>query len=187
MAKKRNTARKSGKKDPKEPEKELGIIPGVRKNIEFEKYAFFLSLPTPERIEAFGYSTEHEFAKQFKVHPGTLTEWKQHEELWKKRDGYLRSFRRLTADVLASLARRAIKQGYAFEVQTWMKLVEGWSEKSSVDITSRDKRIDGFEIVIVPPENENPGSPNKKAQPRPDRGDDRTAEKPAGAQAHRRQ
>lgn len=146
MAKEKTKTKK--KNEPKKTEEKNSGLLGIKKPTEFEKYAFFLSLPATERDQTFGYHTEADFAKENKVHPGTLTEWKHDDRVWEKRDLYMRSFRRFTADVIAALARRAMKAGYAFEVQTWMKLVEGWNEKSTVDITSRGKKVTGFKVVV---------------------------------------
>ena len=92
----------------------------------------------------------------------TLTDWKLKPEFWESRDKYMGTFRKFTADVLAALARRAIAKGYAFEAQTWMKIVEGWNEKSTLDLTSKGKQIKGFEFVLRKPNATNPSADNQQ-------------------------
>lgn len=131
--------------------KAAGTPGGVKKLTEFERYAFFVALPTPERQEAFGFHTDSDFAEANKVNRDTLTDWRLKPEFWEARDKYMGSFRRFTADVLGALARRTISKGYAFEAQTWMKIVEGWNEKSTLDLTSKGRQIKGFEFVLRNP------------------------------------
>jgi hypothetical protein len=115
---------------------------------EFRQYGLFMALPHEERKEIFGFTTDKQFAAHFKVHPGTLSEWKWEEDLWSIRDQYLIVFKKHTAEIIAALAKRAKRTGEAFHSLSFLKVVEGFTEKTGLDITSKGKRVGGFEVVI---------------------------------------
>lgn len=121
---------------------------GPYRKEEFERYALFMALPKIERKEFFGFSTDQEFAKKYELNKDTLTDWKLKPELWDARDKYLTHFKKHTAEILGKLAARAAKTGEAFHSLTFMKLVEGYTEKTGLDITSKGKKIDGFKVII---------------------------------------
>jgi hypothetical protein len=126
--------------------KAINDADGVKKLTEFERYAFFLALPTHERKTVFGYKTDLAFAEENKVNKGTLSEWKWKPELWEAREKYMLHFKKFTADVLHSLAQRAIKKGYGYEAQVWLQGVEGL--KQGVDLTSKGQRVRGIEFIV---------------------------------------
>jgi hypothetical protein len=107
-----------------------------------------MALPIEERKEIFGFTTDKQFAAHFKIHPGTLSEWKWETDLWEIRDQYLIVFKKHTAEIIAALAKRAKRTGEAFHSLSFLKVVEGFTEKSGLDITSKGKRITGFSVVI---------------------------------------
>lgn len=121
---------------------------GVYKLVEFEEYALFMALDRQARKEAFGFDTDAAFAKEKNLHPGTLTDWKYNEKLWEMRDKHLVHFKKFTADIIGKLANRAARTGEAFHTLTYMKLVEGFSEKSGLDITSKGKKVAGFKVIV---------------------------------------
>lgn len=121
---------------------------GVYKQREFEDYAFFMALDRKDRKEAFGFDTDAAFAKDRGLHPGTLTDWKYNEKLWELRDKHLIHFKKYTANIIGKLAARAERTGEAFHTLTYMKLVEGYSEKSGLDITSKGKKVAGFKVIV---------------------------------------
>ncbi|HOB90067.1 MAG TPA: hypothetical protein PKG74_01910, partial [Candidatus Colwellbacteria bacterium] len=78
----------------------------------------------------------------------TLSEWKLREELWSIRDQYLIVFKKHTADIISALAKRAKRTGEAFHSLSFLKVVEGFTEKTGIDLTSKGKKITGFEVVV---------------------------------------
>lgn len=109
------------------------------KKAEFELYARYLAFPIEERIKAFGYYTDQDFAKHNNIkNSHTLTDWKKIPKLWEFRDQFLSSeFKKYTPDVLAGLRRTATKDGKATEVMAWMKIVEGYVEKQKIEKEER--------------------------------------------------
>jgi hypothetical protein len=123
------------------------FIGNVYKKREFEIYAFFMSLGAVEREQAFGFSTDSAFAEKYRLHPGTLTEWKKSEDLWNIRNSFFKPFKKYTADIITSLARRAIKLGMGYDVEQWMRMIEGYNPQMGIDVTSKGEQIGGFKIV----------------------------------------
>lgn len=145
--KKTHTRTRGAAATPHKPE-EPGQLHGKKKPEEFRQYGLFMALPSEERKEIFGFTTDKQFAAHFKVNPGTLSEWKWEEELWGIRDQYLIVFKKHTAEIIAALAKRAKRTGEAFHTLSFLKVVEGFTEKSGLDITSKGKRVSGFEVLI---------------------------------------
>ena len=140
-------AKKPLKRKPKTTSKTRSDKGTHRKQATFEVYGFFLSLPSPERQEEFEFYTDKGFAKKYKVTSETLTAWKKDDALWEIRNEHMSAFKKHTADVLAALGRKALKRGDAFEVLTWMKLVEGYNEKTGLDITSKGKGLTLVDLI----------------------------------------
>lgn len=139
---------KNKKNKANKPEATEERARGVYKVKEFEDYAFFMALDRKDRKEAFGFDSDAAFAKDRGLHPGTLTDWKYNPKLWEARDKHLIHFKKYTADIIGKLAARAARSGEAFHTLTYMKLVEGYSEKSGVDITSKGKKVAGFKVIV---------------------------------------
>jgi hypothetical protein len=121
---------------------------GAYKRAELENYALFTALPKKDRIEHFGFHTDQEFAREFDLHAGTLSDWKYSPELYEAREKYMIHFRKHTANIIGKFAERAEKRGDSFDVLTFMKVVENWSEKSSLDVTSKGKKVTGFNVIV---------------------------------------
>lgn len=115
---------------------------------EFEQYALFLSLPKKDRKIEFGFDTDKEFAAEFQLHVGTLSEWKWDPKLWEKRDEYLLRLRKHTADILEAVALRTIKSGDSFHALNFMKMVEDYTDRTGLDLTSKGKKVEGFKFVV---------------------------------------
>lgn len=148
MAKKKTTTKKTAKSKATKPDKKEPKKRGAYKKIELEQYALFSALPKVDRIEHFGFHTDQQFADEFNLHRGTLTDWKTNPELYEARDKYMIHFKKHTANILGKFAERAEKRGDSFDVLTFMKVIEGWSESSKVDITSKGKKVQGIKVTV---------------------------------------
>lgn len=142
---------------PKQPDQLIGR----KKPEEFRQYGLFMALPTEERKAIFGFTTDKQFASKFKVNPGTLSEWKWEDDLWSVRDQYLIVFKKHTANIISALAKRAERTGEAFHSLSFLKVVEGFTEKTGIDLTSRGKKVTGFDVVVRHAKNEPTSSRNK--------------------------
>ncbi|HVX90069.1 MAG TPA: hypothetical protein VHC20_00175 [Candidatus Paceibacterota bacterium] len=125
----------------------LDHLPKMHKPEEFKRFGAFMALPKEERMLVFGFTTEKQFAEHFKVRPATLSEWKQREDFWSVRDAYLAPFRAHTAQVIEALAKRAERTGDAYQVLTFLKVVEGFSDKGNA--FSLKQRKPPFRVEIV--------------------------------------
>ena len=132
---------------------------GVYKTAEFLTYVVWKSLPAMLKgenvatLNKFGIEdklsikmleikTQDEFAKKFKLKAGTCSEW--NKLLIDKNlinENFLRWAKMITPNVIMALAKTAIKTGKAPEVMAWMKLVEGWEEKSKMGIDASPEMV----------------------------------------------
>lgn len=124
----------------------------IRKQNEFETYIIWRSLPSilkglPNyKIQEMGitdesivsllkFKTQEEFAKAYNIRAATLSEWNKtildNDSMLKHIFYWARSF---TPNIIFALYKNAIENGKASEVMAWMKIVEGWREKSDEDI-----------------------------------------------------
>lgn len=163
--KKTKASRASGKKrgDRANGGEQPDHLHGRQKPEEFRQYGLFMALPIEERKEIFGFTTDKQFGAHFKVSPQTLSEWKWEESLWTIRDQYLIVFKKHTAEIIAALAKRAKRTGEAFHSLSFLKVVEGFTEKTGLDITSKGRKVSGFTVEIVHAKN----SPTSSRDPRP--------------------
>jgi hypothetical protein len=124
------------KKNPSKPVNSLP--PGIHRQAEFERYAAYLSMALEERVAVFKVpkGTDQDFATKYKINRDTLVRWKGMPELWAIRDKHLVALRAYTGPIMRALARKAMQRGDAYEVETWMRLVEGYTpkQKSSVEV-----------------------------------------------------
>lgn len=121
---------------------------GRYKLTEFEQYALFLSLPKKDRKIEFGFDTDKDFAEHFNMNRGTLSEWKWDPKLWEERDKYMLRLRKHTADILEAVAQRTIKSGDSFHALNFMKMVEDYTDRQGLDLTSKGKKVEGFKFVV---------------------------------------
>lgn len=169
MATKKNNRKKvsRAKRGKRGNRTNRGELPGSLHNRtkpeEFRQYGLFMALPHEERKEIFGFTTDKQFGAHFKVSPQTLSEWKWEEDLWSIRDQYLIVFKKHTAEIIAALAKRAKRTGEAFHSLSFLKVVEGFTEKTGLDLTSKGKRITGFDVVVRHAKNE----PTSSRDPQP--------------------
>lgn len=122
--------------------------PQMHKPEEFRRFGLFMALPSDERKAVFGFTTEKQFATRYGVRAATLTEWKQREDFWNVRDKHLIRFKKHTAAIINALAKRAERTGDAFHALTFLKVVEGFTEKAGMDLTSKGKQINGFKVIV---------------------------------------
>ena len=102
----------------------------LKKPTEREMLCRFVSLPKVYRQEEFGYKNLTDFAKKYKVNPGTISDWLKEDEIKEKiRENWKVWGRDKTPDVLISLYRTAIREGKASEVKAWMQIVEDIKEE----------------------------------------------------------
>lgn len=105
------------------------------KRVEFELYASFLALATDDKDKIFGFHTDEDYAKKYKVSRTTLSEWKMDDKLWELRDRHMKKFKEYTPNVLKYLyAGMALKKS-APEAMAWFKLVERYVEKNETKHT----------------------------------------------------
>ena len=143
----------------KDEAKEIVEESGVYKTAEFLAYVVWKSLPAMLRgeniatLSKFGIDDElsvkmleiknqTEFAKKFGIKRATCSEW--NKILFDKNlinENFLRWAKMITPNVIMALAKTAIKTGKAPEVMAWMKLVEGWEEKSKMEIDASPELV----------------------------------------------
>ncbi len=143
----------------KDKAKEIAKEKGVYKSAEFQAYIIWKSLPAMLRggnkaiLEKFGIDdelsisileikTQTEFAKRFKIKIGTCTEWNKiliDENLMY---GSIKKWAKMIMpNVIMALGKTAMKTGKASEVIAWVKLVEGWEEKSKMGLDTNPELI----------------------------------------------
>ncbi len=129
---------------PKKPHKEdvfnmfvlwRSLPPVLRQNFpDKEKTLEQMGFANTMMEELLGLPRQMDFAKKFKVHETTLSEWnrkidteglvKNTIKIWAKK---------LTPNVISALYSKAMKHGDANRVKLWMQLFEDWVEETKVD------------------------------------------------------
>jgi hypothetical protein len=124
----------------------------IRKPAERMELVRFVALAHPERMEEFGFTTLGEFAKRFKVNPGTLSEWLKEPEIQEQiKATWKRWGKERTPDVIMSLYKKAITEGNAAEAMTWMKIIEDWTEETHHKHSGEIKGSEQPKIIIIRP------------------------------------
>ena len=94
-------------------------IPNVKRLPEFYQFALWLATPSDKRE----YKTQKDFATAIRVDEDTLTSWKARPELWAMTQSAIRGWmREMTADVISSLANKAVGEGKAPEVALFLRI-----------------------------------------------------------------
>lgn len=139
--------------------KEIDKEKGVYKTAEFQTYIIWKSLPAMLKganratLEKFGIDdelsismleikTQTEFAKRFKIKIGTCTEWNKiliDENLIY--GSIKRWAKMITPNVIMALGKIAMKTGKAPEVMAWLKIIEGFNDKSEAEASEDLKEI----------------------------------------------
>lgn len=100
---------------------------GIYKKTTFQKYVEFRAIPEVFREKEYGFKTDTDFAKRYKINRATLGEWKKDPEYTKSIQELLRKWGRdKTPDVIAALLRSSLKEGKASEIKLWLEYVEEW-------------------------------------------------------------
>lgn len=147
----------------------------IEKTFEFEMFALWYSIPTflknpmphkktgykpdvREFCEEMGIDDERvielamiptmtEFCAAYNINKNTATEWKK---LLHERDLYadLSEWTKpLTKNVMMSLYAACLRGGFPDHYKLWLQTVNGWSEKTQIDIRKRTIKTVRVEIV----------------------------------------
>jgi len=110
-------------------------IIGISKIAEHLEYIRFTATPRVFREKEWGYITDGDFAKKFKLNPCTLTEWRKSPDFWDQVKNRLRElFKDKIPDVMAGVYKKIVKDGSAAEAKFFMQWVDDWKEKSETNI-----------------------------------------------------
>lgn len=127
---KKKTIKKSKVPNQKKPR-----IVGVSKIAERLEFIKFTALPRVFREKEWGFNSDGEFAKKFKLNSCTLCEWKKDPEFWEAiRDTLKLWGKDRIPDVIAGMYKKAVSEGNATEVKLWLQYFDDWKEKSEVNI-----------------------------------------------------
>jgi len=107
---------------------------------DYKEFVKFYALPSIFREEQFGFKTEQDFAKHFKIGQDTLVDWKKKEEFVKDVDEQLKKWGAdKTPEVIAALLKTIEADGKAAEVKLWLQFIKGWKEGMIVEQPSIER------------------------------------------------
>jgi hypothetical protein len=106
--------------------------PKERNRKTFEEYARFISMPSNEQQELYGYITDQAFAAAHKITNWTLTQWKKTDELWKLRDEGLAGMKRYTPQIMEAMRNKALREGDTAAAKLHLQFIEKWNPKVEV-------------------------------------------------------
>lgn len=105
------------------------------KKAEYEEYVRFTAIPRVLRDKDFGFHTDEAFIRHYKLSSSTVYEWKKDQGFWNEVQNTLTKWGKdRTPDVIYGLYRTAVQKGGASEVMAWMKLFEGYTDQSNVNV-----------------------------------------------------
>lgn len=133
----------------------------VKHEAVFNKFLHFMSLPDPEKCEMLGIPfveekgkfanapTLERFADKFGVSRRTLHNWK----LRKGFDPAVVARRRewgkdKTNNVMASLYRRCLQYGNAYDIELWLAYMEAWDRKQVIKHEHETFGADDIRVII---------------------------------------
>jgi transcriptional regulator with XRE-family HTH domain len=94
----------------------------------------FMSLPKDMKMQAYGFDTKLEFAKQFGVSKDTLSNWSKDEDVQKKIDvEMLRRWKELNNDVIQHLYSGIKKYGDAARIKLWLEKIAQFKDEKIID------------------------------------------------------
>ena len=142
----------------------------VYKTAEFKAYTLWKTLPASLRglsddaLELMGLKDENvkkllgiynqtEFAKEYKIRIATLSDW--NKRIYEKNlifDSIGIWAKSMTPNIMMAMGKTALKKGEAKEVLAWVKIIDGWSDKSQVDLTASEELTKALNKVntIIP-------------------------------------
>lgn len=146
-----------------ENQSEGGGLNKPHKNALYLKFIEYSSLPDGEKADYLAIEkdpktghykskpTQKLFAAKFGLSEDTLS-------LWKKREGFAVAVDmkrkewglNLIPNVLASLYRRCVKYGMAYDVETFLSYYTGWSRTQKVDMGNTKFTMDDVRALIAP-------------------------------------
>lgn len=115
------------------------------KEIEFREFALFLALTLQERQDIFGFYTQQEFQKKYKVAAKTLLRWKLDPRFNELHESYLSSHRQFAAQVLEGLRNKATTEGNSDAARVWLQFVMGWVPNEKREVVVETPKVDAFE------------------------------------------
>lgn len=102
----------------------------------YDEFILWFALPAHEKIK-MGIETHEAFADYHGLNRRTITRWKARSDFYPKlkalRDGWARD---RTSDVIAAMYKTAMKGNPLAQV-TWMKVFEGFTEKTETTMTQK--------------------------------------------------
>jgi len=105
------------------------------KPAEYKEYVQFMSLVTELKKAVYGFNTDTDFAKKFKLNINTLVVWKKKEEFWKLVEKVTKSeAKSKLPEVLAGIVKSA-KKGNPANAKLFLEYVQEWVEKREVENT----------------------------------------------------
>ena len=124
------------------PRSKDGTQPSAR---DFAKQ---MSIHEETMLELVEIKTQKEFGEKFAISENTLTRWnKDHVESKSAHELMKYWSSSLSKNVLLALYNKCIRTGFGLEVKLWFQLVEGWSEKTTLEI--KPKVVDRIEYQII--------------------------------------
>lgn len=135
---------------------------GVVKHQIYMIFVRFMAMPDPDKCELLEIEfdpikkkyvdtpTLSLFAKKFGVHRNTLRDWKQRDEFTKNVAEARKEWGKdRTGNVLASLYRRCIQHGNAYDVELWLAYFENWDRKQVVKVITDKFAADDLRTIIA--------------------------------------
>lgn len=107
---------------------------------EYISFVLFTAYPKVLREKEFGYKNDVDFAREYKLEPDTLANWRGRKQFWDDVAAQLRVWGKgQTADVVMGLLRKAVRDGGAAEAKLWFQFFEDFKEKNeSTLLTNRE-------------------------------------------------
>lgn len=101
---------------------------------EFQAAALWMAIPRKERLP----ETQDQLAKQLKVSPDSISDWKKRDDFWKLVSEHRQRWvKDEISDVVAGLIKRA-KHGSAPEVKLFLQFAGEFTEVSRRELTGPD-------------------------------------------------
>ena len=114
----------------------IDIRSSLRKVVVFDEFVIWCATPETMRIK-MGIEEQKDFARIYSVSERTLTRWKNQPGFWQEVGRlHLDSAKMRTGTVIMAIYKSALK-GNPISQITWMKIFEGYTEKSETTNTNK--------------------------------------------------